>query len=90
LKVFLHWKGMAMSKACLDRVLESIDANLPELHRERWALEAANLRERTDNATGAEKDEARRALLEHYKLQFRPETSRTPLIEEAKARAAPR
>lgn len=79
-----------MSKSHLDRVLESIDADLPHLHKERWAEEAANIRDVIDRTTGAEQDRARQALREHYKTQFHPETSRGPLVEEAKARAAKR
>jgi hypothetical protein len=79
-----------VSKSHLDRVLEGIDANLPHLHKERWAQEAANLRDAVDRTTGAEQDGAREALRDHYKTQFHPETSRGPLVEEAKARAAER
>ena len=79
-----------MSKSHLDRVLEGIDANLPDLHQERWARVAANLRDVIDRTSGAEQDQAKQALTEHYKTQFLPETSRGPLVEEAKARAADR
>lgn len=79
-----------MSKSHLNRVLEGIDANLPHLHQERWAREAADLRDVVDRTTGIEQDNARQALREHYKTQFRPETSRGPLVEEARARAVDR
>ena len=79
-----------MSKSHLDRVLESIDADLPHIHRERWARTAADLREIVHRTSGVEQDQAREALLAHYKTQFLPETSRLPLVEEAKAREAAR
>ena len=79
-----------MSKSHLDRVLEGIDANLPHLHQDRWAREAADLRDAIDRTAGPEQDKAKQALREHYKTQFLPETSRGPLVEQAMSKEATR
>lgn len=72
-----------MSKSHLERVLEGIDADLPHLHQDRWAREAADLRDTIEKTTGPEQDKAKQALSEHYQAQFLPETSRGPLVEQA-------
>ncbi len=67
----------------LELVRSGIDANLDYLHTQRWALEAARLRQALTDAPDAEKAAARRALDDHYDKRGQPETSRAPLIHNA-------
>lgn len=76
-------KGNAVSKSDFDRVVESIDANLPYLHSERWAREAAALRETVRTTDGPDKESAKQALREHYKTEHHPEASRDLLVRQA-------
>lgn len=69
-------------------MLEGIDAHLPELYSQLWAEKAAALREAVSHTMGEEQANAKQALRDHYETQFRPETSRDCLVEEAIAKAA--
>ena len=74
-----------MSTSSFNRVVESIDANLAYLHKERWALEAAQFRNVVRNTAGADKEHAQQALRDHYLTENHPETSRGPLVQQALA-----
>ncbi|RKE42412.1 MULTISPECIES: HAD family hydrolase [unclassified Sphingomonas] len=67
----------------LELVRSSIDANLNYLHTQRWALQAARLRQTLKNAPEAEKAAAKRVLDDHYDTRGQPETSRAPLMRNA-------
>ena len=73
-----------------DRIVDGIDAHLSDLHKERWALRAAELREEERRAELEAKAQARQALLDHYDDMLRPETSRDALLEQARANLAAR
>lgn len=74
----------------LELVRSSIDANLNYLHAQRWALQAARLRQTLTNAPEAEKAAAKRALDDHYDTRGQPETSRAVLMQSAIATIAAR
>jgi HAD superfamily hydrolase (TIGR01549 family) len=74
----------------LELVRSSIDANLNYLHAQRWALQAARLRQTLTNAPEAEKAAAKRALDDHYDARGQPETSRAVLMHNAVATIAAR
>ncbi|SEN76018.1 hypothetical protein SAMN05192583_3492 [Sphingomonas gellani] len=73
-----------MSRVGFHQIVEGIDRHLPYLHKERWAIELAELREAARNAVGHDRERAKQAVLDHYKTEFRPETSRAVLIEQAR------
>lgn len=73
----------ASEKTEAELVRESIDANLPYLHSQRWAVEAGRLRGNIDRAAGNEKAAAQKALQDHYDTRDNPEISRAPLVEDA-------
>lgn len=73
-----------MSKTSLNQIIEGIDRNLPYLHKERWALRYADLLDTVQTTTGEEQDRAKQALREHNAIRNRPETSRGPLVEQAR------
>lgn len=77
-------RTVAMSKSGFDLVVEAIDANLDHLHKQRWAERAAELHEAEERAHGAERERAAQALRDHYANRFKPETSRDPLLEQAR------
>lgn len=79
-----------MSKSNLDQAIEGIDRHLPYLHKERWAIEATKLRRDIRTATGPEKEAAQRALQDHYDTLSQPETSRAPLVQQARENEAAR
>lgn len=72
-----------MSKVSLDSVIEGIDRHLPYLHKERWAVEHAQLREAVRTSTGENQERAKQAVRDHYQTRNRPETSRDPLVHQA-------
>jgi len=74
----------------LELVRSGIDANLDYLHTQRWALEAARLRQILTHASDAGKVAAKRALDDHYDTRGQPETSRATLIRNAIAIIAAR
>lgn len=74
-----------MSKTSLNQIIEGIDRNLSFLHKERWALRYADLLDTVQATTGEEQDRAKQALREHNAIRNRPETSRGPLVEQARA-----
>ena len=75
----------AAQKTEAELVRESIDANLADLHGQRWAVEAGRLRHAFANAYGAERAAATQALKDHYETRDPPETSRAALIRDAMA-----
>ncbi len=75
----------AADKTEAELVRESIDANLPYLHSQRWAVEAGRLRGAINKAPDGEKAAAERALQEHYDTRDNPESSRDPLVRDAMA-----
>ena len=80
----------AARKTEAELVRESIDANLPYLHSQRWAVEAGRLRGEIDKLPDAEKAAAKQALSKHYDLRDNPEASRAPLVERAMDQIAAR
>ncbi|WP_157134735.1 hypothetical protein [Sphingomonas sp. PAMC 26605] len=72
-----------MSESSLDRTIDGIDRHLSYLHKERWALEHAQLRDAARNATGEEQARAKQAVRDHYAERNHPETSRDPLVRQA-------
>ncbi len=62
------------------RAIEGIDRHLPYLHKERWAIEHARLRDVVRSATGEEQERARRAVQDHYATRDHPKASREALI----------
>jgi hypothetical protein len=73
----------AAEKTEAELVRESIDANLPYLHSQRWAVEAGRLRGNIDRVPDAEKLAAQKALQDHYDTRDSPEISRAPLVQSA-------
>jgi HAD superfamily hydrolase (TIGR01549 family) len=67
----------------LELVRSGIDANLDHLHAQRWALEAARLRQILTDAPETEKVAAKRALDDRYDTRDHPETSRAVLVYNA-------
>ncbi len=74
----------------LELVRNGIDANLDYLHTQRWALQAAQLRQTLTKAPETEKAAATRALDAHYDTRDQPETSRAALMRNAIATIAAR
>ena len=74
----------------LNLVRNGIDANLDYLHTQRWALQAAQLRQTLTKAPKNEKAAATRALDDHYDTRDQPETSRAALMRDAIATMAAR
>jgi len=74
----------------LNLVRNGIDANLDYLHTQRWALQAAQLRQTLTKAPDTEKPAATRALDDHYDTRDQPETSRAALMRNAIATIAAR
>ena len=74
----------------LELVRNGIDANLDYLHTQRWALQAAQLRQILTDAPDAEKPAATRTLDDHYDTRDQPETSRAALMWDAIATIAAR
>ena len=74
----------------LDLVRNGIDANLDYLHTQRWALQAAQLRQTLTKAPETGKAAATRALDDHYDTRDQPETSRAALMRNAIATIAAR
>jgi HAD superfamily hydrolase (TIGR01549 family) len=74
----------------LELVRSGIDANLDYLHAQRWALQAAQLRQTLTKAPDTEKPAATRALDDHYDTRDQPETSRAALMRNAIATIAAR
>jgi HAD superfamily hydrolase (TIGR01549 family) len=74
----------------LELARSSIDANLDHLHVQRWAFQAARLRQTLMNAPDAEKTAAKRALDDHYETRDQSEISRAALIQNAIATIAVR
>lgn len=73
-----------MNTAEFERFADAVDANLEHLHRERWNQRAAELHaEIASPVDGVSSEEAAQALRNHYDNQFRPETSRDALLEQA-------
>lgn len=83
-------KTMAPRKSEAELVRESINANLPYLHSQRWAVEAGRLRGEVEKVPEAEKAAAKLALSKHYDTRDDPETSRVPLVQAAMAQIAAR
>jgi hypothetical protein len=75
----------AAEKTEAELVRESIDANLPYLHSQRWAVEAGRLRGAIEKAPDTEKAAAQKALQDHYDTRDNPEASRDPLVRAALA-----
>lgn len=67
----------------LELVRNGIDANLDYLHTQRWALQAAQLRQTLTKVPETEKAAATRALDDHYDTRDQPETSRAALMRDA-------
>ena len=82
--------GTAARKTEAELVRESIDANLANLHSQRWAVEAGRLRGEMNRMPDAEKAAAKQALSEHYAVRDNPEASRAPLIQRAMEQLAAR
>jgi hypothetical protein len=80
----------APRKTEAELVRESIDANLPYLHSQRWAIEAGRLRGEIDKVSEADKAAAKEALSKHYDTRDNPETSRAPLVQSAMDQIAAR
>ncbi len=74
----------------LELVRSGIDANLDDLHAQRWAIQAAHLRQTLTKAPDTEKPAAKRALDDHYDTRDQPETSRAALMRNAIATIAAR
>lgn len=83
-------KTLAPRKTEEELVRESIDANLPYLHSQRWAVEAGRLRGEIEKAADAEKVAAKEALSKHYDTRDDPEKSRLPLVQAAMDQIAAR
>lgn len=83
-------KTLAARKTEEELVRESIDANLPHLHQQRWAIEAGRLRGQIEKVPDAEKAAAKLALSKHYETRDDPETSRAPLVRSAMDQIAAR
>ena len=73
----------AALKTDAELVHDMVDANLPYLHTQRWALQAARLRREVHRAPDAEKEAAKRALSKHYDARDDMETGRVPLEQHA-------
>lgn len=73
--------GLATGKTEAELIRESIDANLPYLHSQRWAVEQGRLRGVIDKAPDAEKAAAKEALSKHYDTRGDVESSRAPLVQ---------
>jgi hypothetical protein len=82
--------GLVTKKTEADLVRESIDANLPYLHSQRWAVEAGRLRGEIEKLPDAEKAAAKEALSKHYDTRDDPESSRAPLVQAAMDQIAAR
>ena len=74
----------------LELVRSGIDANLDYLHAQRWALQAAQLRQTLTKALETGKAAVTRALDDHYDTRGQPEISRAALIHNAIATIAAR
>ena len=72
-----------MTEVSFERIAENIESDLPYFHKKRWIKRAAELRAVVRQSQGEEQLRAKQALREHYADEFRPETSRRPLLEEA-------
>ena len=72
-----------MTEVSFERIAENIESDLPYFHKQRWVKRAAELRVVVQNTQGDEQVRAKQALREHYADEFRPETSRHSLLEEA-------
>jgi len=73
----------AAQKSDAELVHDIVDANLPYLHTQRWALQAAQLRRDIRCAPDAEKEAAKQALSKHYDARDDMEASRIPLERNA-------
>ena len=80
----------APRKTEAELVRESIDANLPYLHSQRWAVEAGRLRGEIEKVPDTEKAAAKEAQSKHYNTRDDPENSRAPLVQAAMAQIAAR
>jgi hypothetical protein len=67
----------------LELVRSGIDANLNYLHTQRWALQAARLRQAVMDAPEPERAAAKQALDDHYDTRDQTETSRVALMRNA-------
>lgn len=74
----------------LELLRNGIDTNLDYLHTQRWALEAARLRQILTDAPDVEKVAVKRALNDHYNTRSQPEISRAALMRDAIATIAAR
>lgn len=74
----------------LELLRSGIDANLDDLHTQRWALQVAQLRQILADVPEMEKTAAKRALDDHYDTRDQPETSRAALMRSAIANIAAR
>jgi len=75
--------GLATGKTRAELLRESVDANLPYLHSQRWAVEQGRLRGVIDKAPEAEKAAAKEALSKHFDTRGDVESSRIPLLQSA-------
>ena len=73
-----------------DVIAEAIEENLDHLHKQRWDARAAELHGAEADASGPKREGIRQALRDHYADRFRPETSRTALLEQARKNYAER
>ena len=65
-----------------ERWARYIDSDLPHLHRERWSRINAELKDRIDNAQGADRDALERELGAHRADRFNPQSSRAAILKE--------
>lgn len=73
-----------MSALSFDTIIAAIDDNLDHLHKQLWDEQAARLHDAEAKAEPEQLPAIRRALSDHYAIRFKPETTRTELIEQAR------
>jgi broad specificity phosphatase PhoE len=81
-----RWHHRPGGRANLDRVMESINADLPWHHKQLWTEKATKLRDAVRRSEGAEQERARQALQDHYRTQAHPETSRDEIMRRLRRR----